>query len=148
MKVRIKKLGPEGQIPEYAKDGDAGVDLVATSRRVDPKGYMEYGTSLAIEIPYGYVGLLFPRSSISKKNMTLANSVGVVDSGYRGEVCLRFKPSTGGRDIYDVGDRVGQLVIIPYPTIEFEESDELSETARGDGGFGSTDGEPSGEKNT
>jgi len=138
MKVKIKKLAPTAVVPKYAKDGDAGLDLTATSRRSDPQGFIEYGTSLSIEIPYGHVGLLFPRSSISKVNMTLCNAVGVIDSGYRGEICLRFKPAGMGVGIYEVGDRVGQLIIVPYPQIELEEVDELDETVRGVGGFGST----------
>lgn len=138
MKVKIKKLTDKAVIPKYAKDGDAGLDLTATSRRQDGAGFIEYGTSLAVEIPYGYVGLIFPRSSISKVNMSLTNSVGVVDSGYRGEIKFRFKPAGVGKGLYDVGERVGQLVVLPYPNIELEEVTELSETARGDGGFGST----------
>lgn len=138
MKVNVKKLHEAAKVPQYAKDGDAGLDLTATSRRMDPKGFIEYGTGLAFEIPDGHVGLIYPRSSVSKMNMSLANCVGVIDSGYRGEVCLRFKPATAGREIYDVGDRVGQLIIMPYPKIELNEVDDLSETSRGSGGFGST----------
>ena len=96
MKVKIKKLHPDAVIPSYAKPGDAGMDLTAISKRVetgsDENGeYIEYGTGLAIEIPEGHVGLVFPRSSVSKKDLFLANAVGVIDSGYRGEVKLRFK---------------------------------------------------------
>ena len=138
MKVKVKKINEAAVIPQYAKEGDAGLDLTATSRRMGSKGFIEYGTGLAVEIPAGYVGLVFPRSSISKIKMTLTNSVGVIDSGYRGEIKLRFKPANVGNGIYDVGDRVGQLVIIPYPQIELEEVDDLDETDRGDGGFGSS----------
>ena len=138
MKVRIKKLGPEGVIPEKAHETDAGFDLTATSRRMDKSGYIEYGTSLAFEIPKNHVGLLFPRSSISKIKMSLTNSVGVIDSSYRGEVKLRFKPANAGNGVYEIGDRVGQLIIMPYPEVEFEEVEELDDTVRGSGGFGST----------
>ena len=138
MKVKVKKLGPEGVIPKYAKDGDAGLDLVATSRRMDKSGFIEYGTSLAFEIPEGHVGLIFPRSSISKVNMSLTNAVGVVDSGYRGEVRFRFKPSGVGKGLYEVGDRIGQLVVMPYPKIDLVVVDELDDSERGEGGFGST----------
>lgn len=138
MKVKVKKLSENVVVPQYAKSGDAGLDLTATSRNVDQKGFVEYGTGLSFEIPEGYVGLIFPRSSISKINMSLTNSVGVVDSGYRGEVKLRFKPSGAGNGIYEIGERVGQLIILPYPSVELVEADELDETDRGSGGFGSS----------
>ena len=141
MKVKVKRLNEKAVIPSYAKDGDAGLDLTAISLKMDPKGFTEYGTGLSFEIPEGHVGLIFPRSSISKINMNLTNSVGVVDSHYRGEVRFRFKPSGAGNGIYEVGDRVGQMIIMPYPEIEFEEVEELDETDRGEGGFGSSDEE-------
>ena len=167
MKVNIKKLSENAVIPQYAKPGDAGMDVVATSINVTDK-YIEYGTGLAFEVPEGYVMLIFPRSSNSKMDLLLANSVGVLDSGYRGELKLRFKrnyrienkPSEATNnefttssilwgenvedyrinacDWYEVGDKVGQIMIIPYPQIEFSEVEELSETQRGSGGFGST----------
>ena len=141
MLVKIKKLNDAAVVPKYAKPGDACVDLYATGREGD-KYNITYYTGLAVEIPEGHVGLLFPRSSISKKNITLANSVGVIDSGYRGEIMLKFKKTCGtygDKNIfYDVGERVGQLMILPYPRIEFVEADELNDTARGTGGFGST----------
>ena len=139
MKVKLKKLAPTAVIPTYSKTGDAGLDLTATSKQINKMGFMEYGTSISIEIPSGYVGLVFPRSSISKINMSLCNAVGVIDSGYRGEILLRFKPSMAGLGTYEVGDRVGQLVILPYPEVEFDEVDELDNTERNDGGFGSSD---------
>jgi dUTP pyrophosphatase len=140
MIVKIKKLDSKAVTPAYAKAGDAAVDLTAISiAKVDRDefGYLEYGTGLAIEIPEGHVGLLFPRSSISNSGLILTNSVGVIDSGYRGEIKFRFKhiPDTS---FYKVGDRIGQLIIMPYPQIEFEEVQELSSTERGEGGFGST----------
>ena len=145
MKVKIKKLNESAVIPKYSKAGDAGMDLVATSKETDKYGNIVYGTGLAFEIPKGYVGLLFPRSSISKYDMNLTNSTGVLDSGYRGEVFFKFKrPSRFTNDfndtcaVYNVGDRIGQIIILPYPQIEFEEVEELSETDRGTGGFGST----------
>jgi len=140
MKVKIKKLVPEAVIPAYSNPGDAGLDLVATYVKVEDHnkyGYFEYGTGIAVEIPEGYVGLVFPRSSICKTGMILSNSVGVIDSSYRGEIKFRFKYVSGTAS-YEVGDRVGQLIIIPYPVVEFEEVDELSETQRGSGGFGSS----------
>lgn len=158
MKVKIKKTHPNAVIPRYAKEGDAGLDLTATSMYFDEYGNICYGTGLAFEIPQGYVGLIFPRSSICKEQLLLSNAVGVIDSGYRGEVSFKFKPSMAldnrqcvkvdaeklwsiavrQNDIYKVGDRIGQMIIMPYPSIEFEEVEELNETDRGDGGYGST----------
>lgn len=138
MKVKIKRLHKDSVIPTYAKDGDAGMDLTATRMWFDDDDNVCYGTGLAFEIPKGYVGLLFPRSSNAKKDLLLSNSVGVLDSCFRGEVMLKYKTQGQGKSIYSVGDRIGQIIILPYPTIEFEEVDELSETERGVGGFGST----------
>ena len=146
MKIKIKKLHNNAKIPAYAKPGDAGMDLTSISKVfADGKNgfekYIEYDTGLAMEIPNGYVGLLFPRSSVSKKDLCLANCVGVVDSGYRGPIKLRFKATNGNSklaEIYEVGERVGQIIIMPVPFFHFEEVDELSDTNRGEGGFGST----------
>ena len=142
MKVKIKKLSPEAVIPTYAKDGDAGMDMVATKIISDNLGAVTYGTDIAMEIPKGFVGLIFPRSSIRKTNLQLSNSVGVVDSGYRGEIQATFNKIQGidnvERDSYKVGDRIMQIMIIPHPEIEFEEVEELNNTERGEGGFGST----------
>lgn len=140
MKVKIKKLDPKGVIPQYAKPGDAAMDLTAISEQVvnnSDYGYIEYGTGLAFEIPEGYVGLIYPRSSLSNTGLILSNHVGVIDSGYRNEVKFRFKWIKGTKK-YNVGDRIGQIMIVPYPTIEFEEVEELSNSERGEGGFGST----------
>ena len=139
MKVNIKKLVPEAVIPQYAKQSDAGLDLTAVSKNMTDD-FVEYGTGLSVEIPDGYVGLLFPRSSVSKYDLVLANSVGVVDAGYRGEVKLRFKhlQYAGGFNIYKIGDKVAQLIILPIPKIELIEVDELSDSERGEGGFGHT----------
>lgn len=156
MKVNVKKLDSSAVLPTYAKHDDAGMDLTATSKSYDEHGNVVYGTSLAFEIPAGYVGLLFPRSSNTKKDLILGNSVGVIDSGYRGEVVFKFKcslklkPHYHVRNImeatlpefqeeYSIGDRIGQIIIMPYPQIEFNLVDELSTTDRGIGGFGSTD---------
>lgn len=149
MKVKVKKLNENAVIPSYAKNGDAGLDLTATSKFFDECGNICYGIGLAFEIPQGYVGLVFPRSSVSKKQLNLANAVAVIDSGYRGEVVMKFKPSLAldrwqcvtdrlTYGTYNVGDRVAQMIIMPYPNIEFEETDELSVTERNDGGYGST----------
>jgi dUTP pyrophosphatase len=138
MNVKIKKLHKKSVVPRYAKEGDAGLDLTATSMSYDDYGNICYGTGLAFEIPKGYVGLVFPRSSNSKKDLWLTNSVGVIDSGYRGEVTFKYRQVDLEERIYQIGDRVGQLIIMPYPHIEFEEVEELSETERGCGSYGST----------
>lgn len=136
MRVRFKKLHPEAVTPSYAKLGDAALDLTAISYSRTPY-YWEFKTGLAFEIPEGYIGLLFPRSSISNTGHSLCNSVGVVDSGYRGEVTFRFRVDAF-KNTYLEGDRVGQLIILPYPKIELDEVSELSDTERGKGGYGST----------
>ena len=136
MEVKIKKLKPNAVIPSYAKDGDAGMDLVATEIIKDTPEQITYGTGIAMEIPKGFVGLVFPRSSIRKTGLQLSNSVGVIDSGYRGEIQATFKKT--GLHKYEIGDRGAQIIIIPHPTIEFEEVEELTNTERGEGGFGST----------
>lgn len=161
MKVRFKKLNEKAVMPTKAHATDAGFDLVATSREVDENGNVVYGTGIAVEIPEGYVGLIFPRSSICKTNLALTNAVGVCDSGYRGEIMAKFKslpfvandivrvPEDDSEflavkgifdstHIYEVGDRIAQLIIMPIPQIEFEETDQLTDTDRGTGGYGST----------
>lgn len=141
MNVKIKRLSDNAVVPSYAHDTDAGLDLVATSMSIiedSEFGYYEYGTGLAVSIPDGHVGLIFPRSSISNTGMLLSNSVGVIDSGYLGEIKFRFRYIKGTRH-YNVGEKVGQLIIMPYPKIEFEEVEDLGESERGSGGFGSTD---------
>lgn len=170
MKVRIKKLHKDAIIPTYAKKGDAGMDLTAVDYYYDADGCIVYKTGLAVEIPEGFVGLVFQRSSVSKKDLFLTNGVGVIDSGYRGEILAKFKPvsffepnddtefdnnkfksctqvhlpQSEGEYVYEnafkynLGERIAQLIIIPYPQIEFEEVEELTETERGEGGYGST----------
>jgi dUTP pyrophosphatase len=137
MKINVKLLD-NAVMPTYAKEGDAGLDLTAISEKLYPT-YAEYETGVAIELPEGYVGLLFPRSSItSKTGFILGNSVGVLDSSYRGNIKFQFRHLPGSSTRYKVGDKIGQLVIMPIPKIELVEVDELSETVRGDGGFGSS----------
>lgn len=135
MKIKIKKLHPDAVIPKYLRHGDAGMDVYAVSVEIKDK-YVEYKTGLSFEIPENYVMLIFPRSSITDKDLIMKNCVGVLDSGFRGELKLRFKKE--GEDIYKAGERIGQLLIFPYPNIELEEVNELSETSRGKGSFGST----------
>ena len=144
MKVKIKKLHSDAIIPKYAKDGDAGMDLYA----VEVKHHFDAVTGdltkvivdsgLAFEIPKGFVGLVFPRSSIQSTGLRLTNCVGVIDSGYRGPVKAVFDIKDPSLAYYEKGDRFAQMMIIPHPYIEFQEVKELSSTERGEGGFGST----------
>lgn len=180
MNVKIKRLSDEAVIPTYAHPTDAGMDITATRRWTDEYGNICYGTDLAFSLPEGYAMLIFPRSSVSKYDLSLCNSVGILDSSYRGELIFKFTPTLAvcgisednddddteswdlgdddviiaipgstpylpknimhwDQSLYNVGDKIGQIVIIPYPHIEFDEVDELDETERGTGGFGSTD---------
>ena len=136
MQVKIKKLNPNAIIPSYAKVGDAGMDLVITDIKGENKYDITYGFGISMEIPEGFMGLVFPRSSIRKTDLILSNSVGVIDSGYRGEIQVTFKKT--GLNKYEIGDRGVQIIIMPHPPIEFEEVEELTNTERGEGGFGST----------
>jgi len=138
MQVKFKKLHNNAVIPSYATAGDAGLDMVAVDL-MDSIEQVVYMTGIAVEIPEGHVGLLFPRSSIRKYQLSLSNSVGVIDSGYRGEVQFTFNKTAGPASYkYKIGERIGQLMIIPYPIIEAVEVNELSDSERGEGGFGST----------
>lgn len=140
-KVRIKRLTTNAQIPSYAHSTDAGLDLVATSCKYnEEKGYFSYGTGIAVEIPVGYVGLIYPRSSNRNTEAYMCNHVGIIDSGYRGEIMVSFKNRNDGDNNapYEVGDKIAQLIVMPYPKVLFEEVEELSESERGTGGHGST----------
>ena len=151
MKVKIKKIYEDSILPTKAHTTDAGYDLYAHSKSYDEDGNVVYGSGVAMEIPQGYVGLVFPRSSNAKKDLILSNSVGVIDSGFRGEISFKFKfsPISNTRTQehylsfayskrYEIGDRIGQIIIMPYPEIEFVEVDELSDSERGVGGSGSS----------
>lgn len=171
--VKIKKLVDTAVIPFYSHEGDMGMDLVATSMEYDEKhDYIVYHTGIAVELPKGYGVALFPRSSNRDTDAYMTNHVGIIDSGYRGEILTCFKNRTSAHSIqlfnkaafainsilsrlglknlqiplnaaelefpYHPGDKIGQIVIIPYPTVEFEEVDELSPSEREEGGHGST----------
>lgn len=140
MKVKFKKLVREAQMPKFGKPGDAGADLVAISVDFSRKNQVVYGTGLAVEIPEGMVGLIFPRSSVRNYDLSMSNCVGVIDSGYRGEIMVTFNILNlhTVENSYQVDDRIAQLVIVPVPLIEYVEVEELSETSRGEGGHGST----------
>lgn len=142
LNIKIKKLNNNAVVPTYSKDGDAGMDLVATSIISETTTDVTYGMGIALEIPRGFVGLIFPRSSVRKYDLALTNCVGVIDSGYRGELQATFKKTNwlkgDSSEKYQLGDRIAQIMIIPYPQIQFEEVIELSNSDRGTGGFGST----------
>ena len=137
--VKIRKVHPDAVIPFRAHTTDAGMDVTEISMEMT-EDYVEYDTGLQFQLPEGYVMLIFPRSSNSKKDLLLCNSVGILDAGYTGNLKLRFKLTTEGytEKIYNPGDKVGQIMIIPYPEINFIETEVFNETERGDGGFGST----------
>jgi dUTP pyrophosphatase len=135
--VKIRKVHPDAVIPFRAHATDTGMDVTAISMEMT-EDYVEYDTGLQFQLPEGYAMLIFPRSSNSKKDLWLTNSVGVIDSGYRGEVTFKYRPVDLEERIYQIGERVGQLIIMPYPNIEFEEVEELGKTERGCGGYGST----------
>lgn len=137
--VKIRKVHPDAVVPFRAHATDAGMDVTAISMEMT-EDYVEYDTGLQFQLPEGYAMLIFPRSSNSKKDLLLCNSVGILDAGYTGNLKLRFKLTTEGytEKIYNPGDKVGQIMIIPYPEINFIETEVFNETERGDGGFGST----------
>ena len=137
MQIKFKKLNKDAVMPKRGTVGSAGFDLTATSKQRIDLYHTKFGTGIAVEIPKGYVGLVFPRSSCYKQGMLLSNCVGVIDSDYRGEISAVFL-GTDAEYCYNVGDRICQLVIMPFPEVEYVEVDELSETARGTGGYGST----------
>ncbi len=157
IRINYKKLVPEAKEP-FKKFGiDAGFDLFCTSIK-ETSEYIQYNTGIAFEIPEGYVGLVFPRSSVTKYDLMLKNSVGVIDATYRGEIMCRFTPIVNGnlKDIlidresgaytfqwdkdnqYKVGDRIAQIVFVEIPKVALLETKELSSTERGKGGFGHT----------
>lgn len=165
MNIKFKKLHPNAVIPTFGKPGDAGADLTAIDAIYDEHNdCIEYRTGISIEIPEGYVGMIFPRSSLYKMDLFLANHVGIIDSGYRGEIQFKFKiiqtydsikmyDFESGKficslseddndfvdyNVYKIGDRIGQIIIMPIPSVEYTEVEKLSDTERGDGGFGST----------
>ena len=145
MKIQFKKLSEKAVAPKKFNSKDAGFDLTATNRAIRPH-YVEYDTHLAVNIPEGHVGLLFPRSSVTDKPLTLGNSVGVIDAGFQGSIKMRFRKSasatlhgTDESELYQVGERIGQLVILELPKVIMEEVEEFtSSSTRGSGAFGST----------
>jgi len=155
MKIKYKKLSPEAKTPLRVFDVDAGFDLYSISKEETPD-YIEYHTGIAFEIPVGYAGFLFPRSSVTKYDLMLKNSIGLIDATYRGEIKCRFKKIIGGEindinilknkitidfsnaKIFEAGERIAQIVFMEIPEVTLVEALELSETERGEGGYGHT----------
>lgn len=137
--VKVKKLDPNAVIPSYSKIADAGMDLTITREIENTSFTVSYGFGIAMEIPKGFVGLVFPRSSVRNQDLILSNCVGVIDSGYRGELQATFKKTNGLDSLkYKVGERGAQIIVLPYPQVFMTEVPELSDSERGEGGFGST----------
>lgn len=141
-KVKVKKLNDKAIIPTRGSEYAAGMDLYACTSTpivIAPHQTVKVGTGLAIELSNGYFGAVFARSGLASKNgLRPANCVGVCDSDYRGEYVVALHNDTDIPQTINPMERIAQLVIMPYLSIEFEETDELSDTVRGEGGFGST----------
>ena len=139
LEIKFKKLVETAKMPTKAHPTDAGADLTAVSREWNKEyGCWVYGTGIATEIPEGYVGLVFPRSSIRNYTLSQCNCIGVIDSHYRGEIMVSYKLTSDVEKIYNIGDKIAQLVIIPYPEVSYTEVETLSETDRGENGHGSS----------
>lgn len=155
MDIRFKKLSENAKTPYKKHSVDAGFDFYATWKKETEK-YLEYGTDIALEIPNGCVGLMFPRSSVRDQDLILKNCVGVIDASYRGEIKFSFLRGVHDiffyvnednfdvgvpdrkLDMYEVGDRIGQVVFVEIPDIKLMEAKELNETNRGTAGYGSS----------
>jgi dUTP pyrophosphatase len=141
MLLKIKKTKENAVLPQKAHNTDAGFDLTAVDVYMEENNLV-CNTGIAVDIPYGYVGLVFPRSSISKRNLLQTNSVGVIDPGYHGDIFVKFKDTNKVDEfhniLYQAGERVAQLMIIKTEDIEWEEVSDLGTSERGEGGFGST----------
>lgn len=142
MNIKIKKLSDTAKIPTRGSEYAAGYDLYADideAVTIKPHETAKIGTGLAVEIPDGYFGAVFARSGLaSKQGLRPANCVGVCDSDYRGEYIVALHNDSEEERVVNPADRIAQLVVMPYLAVEFTEVDELSDTKRGDGGFGST----------
>lgn len=142
MLVRIKKLDDRATVPTYGTEYSAGADLYALTEgtvEIAPHTTVLLHTGIAVEIPEGYCGLIFARSSLgTKRGLAPANKVGVIDADYRGEVRVALHNHSDAPASIENGERVAQLAIVPFLKAEFELADELSDTVRGAGGFGST----------
>lgn len=141
MELRVRRLDPAATLPSRAHDGDAGLDLYANeAARLEPGERASVGTGIAVEIPAGHAGLVLPRSGLAARHgIALVNAPGLIDAGYRGEVRVLLL-NTDRAEPFEIarGDRIAQLVITPFAELEPTDVAELSSTARGDGGFGSS----------
>ncbi|MDY5576761.1 MAG: dUTP diphosphatase [Lachnospiraceae bacterium] len=141
-KVNIKKLNENAVIPAYGSEFAAGADLYACLDEavvIEPGKTVFVKTGLAMEVPAGYAGLIYARSGLAcKKGLAPANKVGVIDADYRGEIIVALYNHSSEPITVEHGERIAQMVITPYLTADFQEVDELSDTTRGQGGFGST----------
>lgn len=138
IQIKFKKLTSTAKTPTRAHESDAGFDFYADGPALFNGAWPVNHTGIAVEIPPGYFGAMFSRSSIRDTGLSLCNSVGVIDSGYRGEIVFSFYGFAGVRRLYESGDKIGQLVILPLPKVELVEVDELSRSDRGAKGLGST----------
>ena len=143
MELKFKKLNEKAVLPTRSHSTDASLDLTTYgfTQEVDASGklILVYHTGLAVEIPEGYMGLLFMRSSVANKSLTLSNAVGILDSGYRGEIMGKFKITTDAiPTVYQEGERVLQLIVMPYPQVEPIFVEELSDGDRGEKGYDSS----------
>ena len=142
MNVNIKKLDENAKIPTYGTEYSAGADLYALADSpvtIEPSATVLMHTGIAMEIPEGYVGLVFARSGLAtKKNLAPANKVGVIDADYRGEIMVALHNHGAVPQTVEGGERIAQIAIVPFLKAEFTVCDELSDTVRGVGGFGST----------
>jgi dUTP pyrophosphatase len=144
MELKFKKLNEKAVLPTRAHSTDAGLDLTTYgfTQEVDASGklVLVYHTGLAVEIPEGHMGLIFMRSSVANKSLVLTNAVGVVDHLFSGEITMKFKVTTDSiPTVYQEGERIGQLIVVPYPQFEPVFVEEIAEGARGANGYGSTD---------
>ena len=151
MELNFKRLDDKAIMPIRAHESDAGLDLTAVDITLEPNDcgqtVVVYHSGLAVEIPEGYVGLLFPRSSIAKKSIFMTNGVGVIDSGYRGEIMAKMHVTTDAAPaVYKVGEKFAQLIVMPLQSITIKEVVDLSDSERGEGGYGSSDTESSAPK--
>ncbi|MCI6443705.1 MAG: dUTP diphosphatase [Clostridia bacterium] len=142
MNIKVKKLKPDATVPTMGSKFAAGADLYSAEDAdvvIEPSETKFIGTGLAMEIPEGYVGLVYARSGLAcKRGLAPANKVGVVDSDYRGEIKVALHNHGKEAQTVEKGERIAQMVIAPYLSVNYEEADALSETERGEGGFGST----------
>lgn len=138
--VRFKKLDPKAQAPTYGSPSAAGADLYALEGAVLQAGEtVLIHTGIAMEIPEGYAGLIYARSGLAtKRGLAPANKVGVIDADYRGEIMVSLHNHSCTEQRIDEGERIAQLVVTPFLRVEFSPADDLSDTSRGTGGFGST----------